>query len=41
LNSKIIRPMIIVGLEAPKSFRIEHYPNPKDNKKVLGKVVRY
>ena len=41
LNSKIIRPMMIVGLQAPKSFKIEHYPNPKDNKKVLGRVVRY
>ena len=41
LNSKIIRPMIIVGLQAPKSFKIEHYPNPTDKKKVLGRVVRY
>lgn len=41
LSSKIIRPMIIVGLLPPKTFRIEHYPNPNDKKKVLGRVVKY
>ena len=41
LNSKIIRPMIIVGLLPPKTFKIEHYPNPKDKDKVLGRVIRY
>jgi hypothetical protein len=41
LNSKIIRPMIIVGLLPPKTFEIEHYPNPKDKDKVLGRVIRY
>ena len=39
LNSKIIRPMVIVGLLPPKTFRVEHYPNPNDKKKVLGRIV--
>jgi hypothetical protein len=33
--------MIIVGLLPPKTFEIEHYPNPKDKDKVLGRVIRY
>ena len=41
LNAKIIRPLVIVGLEPPKAFRIEHYPNPKNPSKKLGRVVRY
>ena len=40
LNAKLIRPMIIVGLEAPKTFKIEHYKDPTNSKKVLGRVVR-
>ncbi len=39
LNAKIIRPMVIVGLEAPRTFKIEHYPNPKNKDKKLGRVV--
>ena len=41
LNSKIIRPMMIVGLLPPKTFRVEHYPNPNDNKKVLGRIIQF
>lgn len=40
LNAKIIRPLIIVGLEPPRTFKIEHYPNPKNKDKKLGRVVR-
>lgn len=40
LNAKIIRPMVIVGLEAPRTFRIEHYSNPKNKDKKLGRVIR-
>ena len=41
LNSKIIRPMMIVGLLPPKTFRVEHYPNPNDKKKVLGRIIKF
>ena len=40
LNAKIIRPIVIIGLEAPKTFKIEHYADPRNKKKKLGRVVR-
>jgi len=41
LNAKIIRPIIIVGLEAPRTFRIEHFTDSENPNKTLGRVVRY
>lgn len=37
LNNLLTVPMVIVGLNAPKTFKIEHY---KQDKKIYGKVVR-
>jgi hypothetical protein len=38
LSQKIITPTIIIGLKAPKTFRIKHYPHPTDKSKKMGKV---
>ena len=40
LNAKIIRPIVVVGLLPPRTFKIEHYPDPFRNGKTLGRVVR-
>ena len=40
LNAKIIRPIVVVGLLPPRTFKIEHYPDPSKNGKNLGRVVR-
>lgn len=40
LNAKIIRPLVIVGLGAPSSFRIEHYEHPENPDKTIGRVVK-
>lgn len=40
LNAKIIRPLLIVGLEPPRTFKIEHYQNPNNKNKKLGRVIR-
>lgn len=40
LNAKIIRPLLIVGLEAPRTFKIEHYQHPNNKNKKLGRVIR-
>jgi hypothetical protein len=36
---KIKTPIMIVGLLKPKTFKIQHFPDPKNQKKVLGKIV--
>lgn len=40
LNAKIIRPLVIVGLQPPRTFRVEHYPHPKNPSKTLGRIIR-
>lgn len=40
LNAKIIRPIVVVGLLPPRTFKIEHYPDPARNGKTLGRIVR-
>jgi hypothetical protein len=40
LSQKIITPTVIIGLEAPESFYIEHFKRPGSDKKI-GRVIRY
>lgn len=41
LSAKIIRPILIVGLLPPHSFRIRHSPNPENKSKKIGKIEKY
>jgi hypothetical protein len=41
LSQKIITPTVIIGLEAPKTFYIEHFSDPKNLSKKLGRIIRY
>lgn len=41
LSLKIKTPIIIVGLSKPKTFKIEHYKDPKNQKRVLGRIVKF
>jgi hypothetical protein len=40
LNAKIIRPIVVVGLLPPKTFKIEHFADPSNSGKTLGRIVR-
>lgn len=41
LSLKIKTPIIILGLCKPKTFRVKHYKDPKNQKRVLGQIVKY
>jgi hypothetical protein len=39
LSQKIITPMVIVGLLPPETFQIEHFRDPENKKRLLGRVM--
>src|SRR5699024_1251894 len=39
LRSQLTIPMVIIGIEAPETFYIEHVNHPTKNKKI-GKIIR-
>lgn len=41
LSLKIKTPIIILGLSKPKTFKVEHFKDPKNQKKVLGRIVKF
>lgn len=41
LNNQLSVPLLIIGLEAPQSFRITHAPNPKKPSSKIGFVERF
>ena len=41
LSLKIKTPIIIIGLKKPKTFRVEHYKDPRNQKRVLGRIIKY
>lgn len=41
LNNQLSVPLLIIGLEAPQSFRIVHAPNPQNPKSKIGLVERF
>lgn len=40
LSLKIKTPIMIIGLSKPKSFKVEHFKDPRNQKKVLGRIVK-
>jgi hypothetical protein len=38
LSQKIITPLVIVGLLPPETFYIEHFRDPENKKKLLGRI---
>lgn len=40
LNNQLSVPLLIIGLEAPETFRIQHVPHPTKNRAKIGEVVR-
>ena len=40
LRTQLTVPMVIVGFEAPKTFLIVRYTDPKNPDKVLSKIIR-
>ena len=40
LNNQLTVPLLIIGLEAPETFRIEHVPHPTKNRALIGNVLR-
>jgi hypothetical protein len=41
LSLKIKTPIMIIGLSKPKSFKVEHFKDPKNQKSVLGKIIKF
>ena len=41
LSLKIKTPIMIIGLSKPKSFKVEHFKDPKNQKSVLGRIVKF
>lgn len=39
LQSQLSIPTLIIGLESPQTFKIEHFPNPTNPRSKLGRVV--
>lgn len=40
LNNQLSVPLLIVGLEAPETFHIEHVPHPTKNRALIGNVIK-
>jgi hypothetical protein len=40
LSLKIKTPIMIVGLSKPKTFEVEHFRDPRNQKRVLGRIVK-
>jgi hypothetical protein len=41
LSLKIKTPIMIIGLSKPKSFRVQHFKDPKNQKSVLGRIIKF
>ena len=41
LSLKIKTPIMIIGLSKPKSFKVEHFKDPKNQKSVLGRIIKF